>query len=338
MTLVRNVTVLTLILTQVCACAAELQSNNSSFKPDSSLALELKSQIPETDESPTEFADNQLKANGLSEDFIQKIHVLYLSENSKLNRAAFKAKDWEQSASQIVTLNVFGFLYLSDYMAHNSPLAVKKIKRYLKDHKTSFRAARKRYPVSSSAIASLLWVETKHGKTIGTFPLPWVFYSLVMGSHPQFIEKMLAELPERLEKGNPKNLTLLTAQTKIIERCKAKAAWALEELKALQQIKNENDFDPFLSKASFAGAFGFSQFIPSTYLKLAVSEFRRKPNLFKHSDAISSVAHFLQMNGWKDNDPDLQAQALFAYNRSKDYGAVILKLAQEVAPKKTSQK
>jgi membrane-bound lytic murein transglycosylase B len=338
MVLLRNFTVLILILTQTCACASESQSSNQSIKPDVVLAPELKSQIPETNESPTEFADKQLKASGISEDFIQKIHALYLSENPKLNKAAFKEKDWEESASQILTLNDFGFLYLSDYMAHDSPLAVRKIKRYLKDHKTSFRAARRKYAVSSSTIASLLWVETKHGKIIGTFPLPWVFYSLVMGSHPQFIKEMLAELPGRLEKGNPKNLTLFAAQTKVIERCKSKATWALEELKAIQQINAENDFNPFRSKASFAGAFGFAQFIPSTYLKLAVSEFRSKPDLFKHSDAIASVAHFLQMNGWKDNNPDLQAQALFAYNRSKDYGSVILKLSQEVTPKKTARK
>jgi membrane-bound lytic murein transglycosylase B len=322
MTLFRRSALLLIVLTQAIACASSPQASTGSLVP------ELKKLVPETTETPIEFTDARLKADGLSDEFIHSVHTLFLDKNSK----------WPESVTRIVELNVFGFLGQSNYALHDSPLAQRKIKRYLKDHQKSFRTTRKKYAVSSSAIASLLWVETKHGKTMGSFPIAWVYYALVMGSHPDFVRTMVELTPEKLAKGNPKELTLRAAQEKVIERCKSKATWALEELKAIQQIQKENYFNPFNHKASFAGAFGIPQFIPSTYLKSAVSDFRAKPDLFKHSDAILSVAHFLQTNGWKEKDPEAEATALFSYNRSKDYGAVILKLAQEVSPATRTRK
>jgi membrane-bound lytic murein transglycosylase B len=219
----------------------------------------------------------------------------------------------------------------TNYFLHDSPLAQKKIKRYLKDHRSSFQTLKKKYAVSPETVAALLWVETKHGKTLGSFPMPFVYYSMIIGSHPVYIRSMVALAPEKIAKGNPKNLTLSAVQEKVITRCKSKADWAINELKAAYQIQQEHDFNPFHQKASFAGAFGISQFIPSTYLKLAVSEFRTKPDLYKHSDAILSVGNFLKSYGWKNSDPDAEAKALYAYNHSKDYGAVILKLAEEAS-------
>ena len=312
MTLFRPGFLILALSIQLTACAS------ASTKP--SILPELKNLIPETSINPIDFADSQLLQSGISADFILKIHRLYIDKN----------KNWQESVNRIVELNMFGFLGQSNYSLHNSPRAQRKIKLYLRDHAKTFQITRKKYPVSSAAIASLLWVETQHGKTMGTFPIPWVFYALVMGSHPKIIHSMLSLVPGKLAKGNPKGLSEQIAQEKIIERSKSKATWALEELKAIQQIQDKHYFDPFKHKASFAGAFGIPQFIPSTYLKLATSEFRAKPDLFKHSDAILSVAHFLISNGWKDEDSNANSTALYAYNRSKDYGAVILQLEHEV--------
>ena len=270
--------------------------------------------------SPIEEADFSLKEAGMPLEFINGIHKLFIS----------KSKKWQENASKIIELNTFGFLGKSDYEQQDTKLARKKIRRYLKVHLSSFKVIRKKHLISPEAIASLLWVETRHGKNMGNFSLVWVFYSMVMGAHPQFVNEMLALTPEYMSKGNPKNYTLVEAKEKVKERCKSKAQWALQELKAILTIQNRNYFNPLRAKASFAGAFGIPQFIPSTYLKSAISPFRNKPNLFKHSDAIASVANFLVTNGWKEKEQSAQASALFSYNRSKDYGLLILKLAQEV--------
>jgi membrane-bound lytic murein transglycosylase B len=81
------------------------------------------------------------------------------------------------------------------------------------------------------------------------------------------------------------------------------------------------------SPSSYAGAFGCSQFIPSSFQKYAVSHESKTPNLFNIYDCIYSVGNFLQKNGWNNGDLSSQSNALFEYNRIKDYGDVILKLA-----------
>ncbi len=268
--------------------------------------------------SPVEYADDQLRKDGMSEDFIRTIHKRYLDGK----------KDWETSAASIIELNVFGFLYHSNYFLHDSPKARKKTLAYIKGHRESFKTASTKYHVDPKVIASLVWVETKLGKTTGSFELPWVFYSMILGSHPDFSQKMVALLPKKAEQVKTANLTMELARIKVVDRCKSKATWALGELKAIQEIAQTRAFNPFKTKSSFAGAFGIPQFIPSTYLKQAVSEFRKTPDLFKHSDAILSVANFLNANGWSTPEQDARTKALFSYNRSKDYGSVILQIAQ----------
>ncbi len=302
-------------------------SQSTAFADPSELIAvpEKRSALPEVALTELEFADARLKESGLSAPFIASIRSAFIDNNP----------EWRESAKRIIELNVFGFLSRSDYSVHDSPNAKKNIVRYLSDHRVSFVEARKQYPVSSSAIASLMWVETKYGKVMGTFPVAWVYYSLVLGAHPGFIKDMLTLLPPKIAKDNPKNLSYIAAENKVIERCQQKSVWALDEMKAVSFIHETGIFNPLKVKASFAGAFGLGQFIPSSYLKFSESLHRKNADLFKPSDAILSIAHFLQENGWDEKDPESKAKALFSYNRSKDYGSIILKLAHDIShPKK----
>ena len=299
----------------------------STSQPKTELAHKVEEPVFK---SPIEYADDQLRKNGISEDFITQVHQRYLDGKKK----------WEDSASSIIELNVFGFLYHGNYFLHDSPKARTRTSAYLRAHRQSFKPAGTKYHVDPKVIASLIWVETKLGKTTGSFELPWVYYAMVLGAHPDFQKKMVERLstkatPEQLKEAN---LTPDLAQLKVIDRCKNKAIWSIGELKAIQTIEHSRAFNPFKIRSSFAGAFGIPQFIPSTYLKHAVSDFRKTPDLFKHSDSILSVANFLNSNGWNDGTPDAQTKALFSYNRSKDYGAVILKITQELPTSKKQGK
>jgi membrane-bound lytic murein transglycosylase B len=121
-----------------------------------------------------------------------------------------------------------------------------------------------------------------------------------------------------------------SAIKKLAERCKQKSEWAASELKVLSSLHEKGKLNAFELRGSFAGAFGIPQFLPSSYEKYAVSDFRKKPNLFLISDAILSVGNFLKQNGWKADSADSQSSALYAYNRSKDYGAVIRQIAERL--------
>ncbi len=304
---------LILIIASTTSCASNAQSSNPTIsKPQ----LEASDPNPS---APIVYADRRMKEAGISAPFIQMLHKLYLSEQ----------KEWQPSAERIIELNILGFLYHGDYFSHDSKQAHVSIKRYIRNHKSSFTSAEKNYQVSAKSIASLLWVETKLGKNTGTFPLPWVFYSLLMGSHQNLCGTVFNTLPKKLESSPLKqSITLEVAQTKVLDRCQSKSTWALGELKTLDQMYSTSNLNPFKVKASFAGAFGIPQFIPSSYLKFATSTYRNKPNLFIDSDAILSVGRFLKSYGWEKESSEAQTNALFAYNRSKDYGLVIKQIAK----------
>ncbi|MFZ6813686.1 lytic murein transglycosylase B [Undibacterium sp. Rencai35W] len=77
------------------------------------------------------------------------------------------------------------------------------------------------------------------------------------------------------------------------------------ELENMLLMARESRLDPFQFKGSYAGAIGWSQFMPSSIRKFAV-DFDGDGQidlLASPTDAIGSVAHYLSMHGWKKNLP-----------------------------------
>ena len=73
------------------------------------------------------------------------------------------------------------------------------------------------------------------------------------------------------------------------------------ELIAAIKILEAGDFERELFKGSWAGAFGQTQFMPTTFLRLAKDgDGDSKRNLITNPvDALASTAHFLRKAGWK---------------------------------------
>jgi len=118
---------------------------------------------------------------------------------------------------------------------------------------------------------------------------------------------------------------------KTVSRLRDKAAWATEELRAFRRLNMAQGKRVLGWKGSFAGAFGFSQFLPSSYEKWGRSSRKNQaPDLFRANDAILSVANYLHKNGWVDEDPVRRREALFHYNRAHGYVDVIERIASEV--------
>jgi len=307
--MLKELLALSLILTSGFACA------------QSSKAPELPAIENPTPIDPARVSLDQSAAliqSGIPESFVRELEKRYT-----------RKKKWFQDALKLVEPNVFGFMYQGDYLKHDSAGARKKTSRYLLAHQNSFKAAEKRYQVSSESIAALLWVETKLGKSLGNHPIPFVFYSIALSGQPSVCQEMQKLTEGKLAKSKtPEKPDLQTAQKKLQERCKQKSEWAIEELKVLARLEESKKLDVFGLRGSFAGAFGLAQFLPSSYEKYAVSDYRKRPDLFLISDAILSIGNFLKQNGWKADSTESQTLALYAYNRSRDYGQVILKIAE----------
>ncbi|MCQ1805565.1 lytic murein transglycosylase [Neorhizobium galegae] len=74
-----------------------------------------------------------------------------------------------------------------------------------------------------------------------------------------------------------------------------------EELIAALKMIERGDVDPATMKGSWAGALGQPQFMPSSYLKYAVDfDGDGRPDIWNSvPDALASIAHYLQKEGWQ---------------------------------------
>jgi lytic murein transglycosylase len=77
------------------------------------------------------------------------------------------------------------------------------------------------------------------------------------------------------------------------------------ELIAALKIVEAGDVDPAEFKGSWAGAFGHTQFMPSTFLRLAVDMDGdgRRDVIGSVADAVGSTANFLRKAGWVSGQP-----------------------------------
>lgn len=279
-----------------------------------SLALLVFAAVAEAKEPDADwrFVETRLKKSGLKKKFIAELKTMYEPKHFR----------------RVVELNVLLFLRQSDdHGIQVSHAAVENVKAFIDDHQSSLQFAEKEHGVSGSVIASLLWLESRHGVNTGRFHVPSVYLHLIQATRPEVVTHLHKNAKNFTPKGrvSNKNLRDITARTK------TKTAWAISELKALQQIHQRDGQILRQLRGSFAGAFGIPQFLPSSYLKWART-IRKKgsPDLYKPQDAIHSVAFYLRDNGWKKGRKKSFVPALLRYNNSHDYAHAILKLAEKV--------
>ena len=122
----------------------------------------------------------------------------------------------------------------------------------------------------------------------------------------------------------------------LIHQLPRKKKWAEKELSEFIILCHGNEIDPHSIKGSYAGAFGFGQFIPSSFNYYAIDYDR--DNVRDHNkwpDVLGSIANYLLKNGYKPNANDYSKsssawKSVFAYNRSNNYVGVIMELRQEI--------
>ncbi len=223
--------------------------------------------------------------------------------------------------SDLVEINVTRPIILSHsrYKHYTQAESVEKAHRFSQKWNSQLERASKRYKVDREVIVGILLVETNLGLYKGEHQLLSVFSSVFVDS-------------DRLLKDDEfkKNKAMKA-------RLEKKKAWALQEFKALLQMKSRFGFDLYKLNGSYAGAFGLPQFLPSSYVKWAVSSTRKtRPNLFWEPDAIHSVAHFLKSHGYKMGAAKKQRKkAVWFYNHSDVYVDTVFSVAYYVKKQPT---
>lgn len=250
---------------------------------------------------------------------IRGIDTLFLRQMLDDDRVAFK--------ESLTRYNVIGYRNPPDYSHNYNDKSVKKAKEFLNNNYAALQLAENDYGVPKEVITSILWIETKFGAILGKNNVPSVFLSVAMANQPEYIA-MNKENLRKDWKGTDQELQEL--DKKIEQRAQKKSAWALGELMALDTLRRRSPFHPLELYGSAAGAFGLSQFLPSSYLRWAKDgNGDGLINLFEMRDAIYSIGNYLKTNGW-GSAREQREQAVFHYNNSKDYVAAVLTLADKI--------
>ncbi len=182
---------------------------------------------------------------------------------------------------------------LGYYKSILTPASVREGKSYVERYKSELSAAQEKYGVSREVIAGILRIETNFGRSVGRRRVINSLYSLYV------------LVPKR------KN-------------------YALRELGAFLAICSKNSWDPYEVLGSPMGAFGFSQFLPSSYLSYAIDgDQDGRTDLFSSADAIYSTASYLHEFGWGTSRKS-QSRAIYAYNHEKAYVKAVLAYADRL--------
>ncbi|MAI87620.1 MAG: hypothetical protein CMF98_00560 [Candidatus Marinimicrobia bacterium] len=133
---------------------------------------------------------------------------------------------------------------------------------------------------------------------------------------------------------NSSNLVFTSLHTQIHDE--KRKLWAEKEMTEFIKYCYENNIDPFSLRGSYAGAFGFGQFIPSSFRAYAV-DFDGDEIIepFDWLDVFASMSNYLIKNGYKNNSNDFSYKtsnwnSIYRYNHSKNYVNVILELRKEI--------
>jgi membrane-bound lytic murein transglycosylase B len=116
-----------------------------------------------------------------------------------------------------------------------------------------------------------------------------------------------------------------------------RSSWATSEIAQLLIFCSENNIDPFSMEGSYAGAFGYGQFIPSSFNRLSVDyNGDGKKDPYGWEDVLGSVAFYLTENGYPKNNFNFSYKskawgAIRTYNRSDKYANVVIDLRNEIA-------
>jgi membrane-bound lytic murein transglycosylase B len=206
-----------------------------------------------------------------------------------------------------------------NYKQFTTEKSIQKARTYIASHDAELTRAQNRFGVDKTVITAILLVETRLGTYVGKSPILNTLSTLA-----SLKSATNRDLLWRSQAG-----TFRISRRQFDEKAVKKAAWAYPELKAFLKYAKRENLNPLVINGSYAGAIGFSQFMPSNILSLGVDGNNDGAvDLFTHPDAIHSIANYLNHHGWK---PGLQQEKAFKviyhYNHSKVYVNTVLEIS-----------
>jgi len=103
---------------------------------------------------------------------------------------------------------------------------------------------------------------------------------------------------------------------------------AVKELAEFLRYCHERKIDPHSIVGSYAGAFGYGQFLPSSFNYYGVSPSGNKyPRHDSWPDTIASIANYLKKHGYCNYDKNSIYRAIRGYNHRPEYVTLVIRLS-----------
>jgi len=199
-----------------------------------------------------------------------------------------------------------------------------KARAFLREYRPILEDIHTTYGVPKEIVVSILLVETRLGEYVGSQLAFNRLASMALCSDLEMVRPYISR-------------KLLTPRTEDYarERCREKADWAYNELKALLAYTEKSGLDPVVIPGSTYGAIGICQFMPSNIGLFGVdADQDGRIDLFTRPDALHSIANYLRGHGWTGTMPkNSQQKVIFAYNRSSVYANTVLAVAERLKEK-----
>ncbi len=170
--------------------------------------------------------------------------------------------------------------------------------RFMRDHRGLLSQVNGRTGVDATLLAALSGIETRYGASVGTFPVFSALYTIMLKVHKR-------------------------------------SDWAAREEAAFLTMAWRQTVAAHAIVGSYAGAFGFVQFMPSSFNAYAVDfDGDGRTRLDEWPDALGSAANYLVRHGYDSSsafEPGSPiGRAIYAYNHSDNYVRVMLELRAEI--------
>ena len=203
------------------------------------------------------------------------------------------------------------------YRRFLQPERISRAQNFLKDYAPLLEEIEKTYGVEKEILVGLLLVESDLGRHTGRYEVFNVLASMAVSSDWERVKTYL-------------DRELSTEEEARLKRIMARRSrWAYRELVALLEISRKYGFDPLALKGSIFGAFGYPQFIPSSFKSYAVDgDGDGRIDLYSLTDALASAANYLKRHGWRPGlSREEKKRVLMTYNHSEPYAETILEIS-----------
>jgi membrane-bound lytic murein transglycosylase B len=206
------------------------------------------------------------------------------------------------------------------------PAAVAAARRCRARYADALESAERAHGVPASLLAAVLFVESACGRHTGSHLVFTRLARLAMANAPDNVAHNLIRFSD------PDGTLPANIAARVRERARELEDTFYPEVRALFTVADRMGVGVFDIRGSRGGAFGYPQFLPTSYLEDSIdADGDGRVSLYDPADAAASCARYLTRHGWRPGLARAERRAvIWEYNHSGAYVDAVLSLAARI--------